>query len=221
MNSDAIEFINGDTPFLDWMVKNPFGYVLNTERRPNSKYTFLHRSGCRHLTGLVEGQGPDGYTTREYIKVCSNDYFALMNWCVNNRLEIKAFSGICKSCQPQLPEVQPINYPDEVTEPVKYREGKVLQVWVNYYERSEQARATCLAHYGFRCVVCDLDFEERYGSIGRGFIHVHHKLPISSIGSNYEVDPVEDLIPVCPNCHAMLHRSNPPYSVEELKYMLD
>lgn len=56
-----------------------------------------------------------------------------------------------------------------------------------------------------------------YGEIGRGFIHVHHKVPLSSIGKEYELDPIKDLVPVCPNCHAMLHRKEPPYDVNDLK----
>lgn len=220
MSREIEEFKSGDTPFFNWMTNNPYGYVLNTGRSPNNKYAFLHRSGCRHLTGLVEGQGPDGYTCREYIKVCSNDFFALENWCVEHRPNVKSFSGYCKTCKPPLPESQPINYPDDIAEHVYYLEGRAVQVLVNCYERSEKARADCLTHYGFRCAVCNMDFEERYGDIGRGFMHVHHRVLLSSVGAGYEVDPVNDLIPVCPNCHSMLHRSNPPFSVEELKSML-
>lgn len=56
-----------------------------------------------------------------------------------------------------------------------------------------------------------------YGEIGNGFIHVHHLVPLSAIKENYHLDPINDLIPVCPNCHAMLHRQNPPLTPEELK----
>jgi hypothetical protein len=51
---------------------------------------------------------------------------------------------------------------------------------------------------------------------GAGFIHVHHRKPLALIGRSYAVNPVKDLVPVCPNCHAMLHTQNPPLSVEEL-----
>ncbi len=57
---------------------------------------------------------------------------------------------------------------------------------------------------------------EQYGEIGQGFIHVHHLKQLSDVGEGYEVDPVADLRPVCPNCHAMLHRNNPPLSIDEL-----
>jgi 5-methylcytosine-specific restriction protein A len=65
-----------------------------------------------------------------------------------------------------------------------------------------------------------VDFGKRYGRLGLGFIHVHHLVPISAIGSEYRVDPLADLVPVCPNCHAMLHRSEPPLAIERLRRLL-
>ena len=62
------------------------------------------------------------------------------------------------------------------------------------------ARRKCLEHYGFTCAVCDFDFAGVYGAIAKKFIHVHHKIPLSEIGKEYVVDPIKDLIPVCPNC---------------------
>jgi hypothetical protein len=98
-----------------------------------------------------------------------------------------------------------------------YAEGSVKQVLVNRYERDPNARAACIRHRGTTCSVCDLDLTSVYGPVAAGFIHVHHLLQLSDIGSDYEVDPVEDLRPVCPNCHAIVHRRNPPYSIDEVK----
>ena len=74
-----------------------------------------------------------------------------------------------------------------------------------------------IAHHGCRCVVCGLDFATRYGDIGIDFIEVHHLVPLSNIGKEYVVDPIQDLRPVCPNCHAMIHRVRPPLDVEDIK----
>jgi hypothetical protein len=104
-------------------------------------------------------------------------------------------------------------YPDEVA---RYVEGATKKVFVNIYERRPEARIACIKHHGSNCSVCNFDFEVTYGEIGRGFIHVHHLHPIASMGSEYEIDPINDLRPVCPNCHAMLHRSDPPFSIDEL-----
>ncbi len=94
------------------------------------------------------------------------------------------------------------------------------QALVNLYERKPAARVACIAHYGATCSVCDFNFGKIYGEIGEGFIHVYHLTEISSIGEEYEVDPIKDLRPVCPNCHAMLHKRDPAYSIDELKDMI-
>ena len=109
--------------------------------------------------------------------------------------------------------------PDERV-PQEYREGAVRRVRVNAYERDRAARQACIGYYGAACSACDLRFEDRYGEVGAGYIHVHHLVPISEIGTEYLVDPIEDLRPVCPNCHAMLHQRQPPLSIEDLRGML-
>lgn len=101
--------------------------------------------------------------------------------------------------------------------PSEMWEGAVTRIEVNRFERSAAARNECIAKWGTRCHACGLDFEERYGDMGRGFIHVHHLTPISSVGQEYRLDPVNDLRPLCPNCHAMIHRADPPLTPEALK----
>ena len=105
----------------------------------------------------------------------------------------------------------------EVADSETYQEGAVQRVWVNRYERDPKARDKCIEYRGTRCAVCELDFKRRYGKIGKGFIHVHHLRPLSRLKSSYRLDPLKDLVPVCPNCHAMLHRRNPPYDIEQLR----
>lgn len=100
-------------------------------------------------------------------------------------------------------------------------EGSQYQVVCNKYERSPINRELCLAKKGYACGICGFDFERMYGNIGRRFIHVHHIVPVSMIGPNYQINPEKDLIPVCPNCHAMLHRKNPPYLPDEIKKVLE
>lgn len=106
--------------------------------------------------------------------------------------------------------------PEEVEVNSKYLEGSVKQVLVNRYERDRNAREECINHYGSKCVVCGFDFEAKYGTELKGFIHVHHLLPLANVGEEYEVDPIKDLRPVCPNCHSAIHSKNPPYLPDEL-----
>lgn len=98
-------------------------------------------------------------------------------------------------------------------------EGKAYISQTSAYERNVKAREECLKHYGCKCVVCGFDFEKEYGEIGRGFIEVHHVVPVSTIGKEYVVDPIRDLRPLCSNCHSMVHRREPVIGIEELKEM--
>jgi 5-methylcytosine-specific restriction enzyme A len=112
-------------------------------------------------------------------------------------------------------------FPDEVDESEVLREGTVYKILVNAYERNPQAWQKCIDHYGTQCHSCKFDFSKQFGILGKGFIHVHHLYPISEVGAEYEIDPIKDLCPVCPNCHAMIHRRSPPYSIEEIRAILD
>jgi 5-methylcytosine-specific restriction enzyme A len=114
----------------------------------------------------------------------------------------------------------PILPSDGITNNLKYIEGKIRSAVVNNHERNPIARRKCIEHYGVSCSICAFNFGKVYGEIGTNFIHVHHLNPISAIGYTYTVDPVEDLRPVCPNCHAMLHRKSPPYTIEELSALM-
>lgn len=99
-------------------------------------------------------------------------------------------------------------------------EGAATQVTQTRYERNPFAREKCLDKYGYKCWVCGFDFAAYYGPIGKDFIHVHHLTPIASVKMAYSVDPIEDLRPVCPNCHAMIHRRVPAFTIEELKAII-
>lgn len=108
---------------------------------------------------------------------------------------------------------------EEIEEPQKYSEGAGKKIDVTVYERNIYARRKCVEHYGFDCNICGFSFEQAYGIFGKDYIHVHHIKPIAEIGREYEIDPIEDLRPVCPNCHAMIHSLKPPLSLSRVKEM--
>jgi len=96
-------------------------------------------------------------------------------------------------------------------------EGGKVSVFVNKYERDPKNRSACIKIHGAICKVCGFDFAKRYGAIGDGFIHIHHLTPLSQTRRKHKTNPKDDLRPVCPNCHEMLHRRTPPFTIEELK----
>jgi predicted restriction endonuclease len=111
--------------------------------------------------------------------------------------------------------------PQEIDDPAeRVTEGAKKTVTVNVYERDPNARRRCVEYWGLQCAVCDFDFEQTYGELGKGFIHVHHLKPLGEVGDEYELDPIQDLRPVCPNCHAMLHRKKPALSISELQELI-
>lgn len=100
-------------------------------------------------------------------------------------------------------------------------EGATVQQTIDRRERNQQARQECIVLKGCRCIVCGFDFEAVYGPVGCNYIEVHHLKPISQTDDEHEVS-IDDLVPLCANCHAMAHRRYPePFTPEELKAMID
>lgn len=111
--------------------------------------------------------------------------------------------------------------PEEIESGFTLPEGAKRQITVNAYERNDSARRRCIEHYGKTCSICGFSFRATYGELAKDIIHVHHLRQLSEIGEEYQVDPIQDLRPVCPNCHAVIHsRRDPPLSIEEVKELL-
>lgn len=107
--------------------------------------------------------------------------------------------------------------PDEV---IGFPEGASSQILVNRYERDPRNREAAIAIHGKSCMACGFNFRAVYGDLGDEYIVIHHITPVSVIGDDYIIDPQTDLVAVCANCHAMVHRTNPPLSISELKKFL-
>lgn len=131
------------------------------------------------------------------------------------RGNLPGIRAIIKRYEKLIPQSSEI-YPDEIETLDKLFEGLKKTITVDIYERNPVARKKCIEHYGVKCIVCEFDFAKVYGDIGSGFIHVHHLTPLADIKDGYVVDPIKHLRPVCPNCHAMLHKGNPIFTIDEL-----
>jgi len=129
---------------------------------------------------------------------------------------ILSFLYVC--LLPLIPELWPEDLNDEGE---GFPEGALTRILVNKYERSPKNRAACIAHYGACCLACGFDFNAQYGPLANGYIHVHHLTPISQLGPDYVINPTQELVPLCPNCHAMAHLKDPPFTVEELRQMVN
>lgn len=100
-------------------------------------------------------------------------------------------------------------------------EGTPSEIKAIRYERNPINRQLCLHRQGYNCAICGINFKDVYGDIGYHFIEVHHKMPVSMMTPEYQFDVDKDLIPICSNCHSMVHRRNPPYTVEEIKSIIE
>lgn len=100
-------------------------------------------------------------------------------------------------------------------------EGSKTSYFGTRYERQRDLRLKAIAIHGLDCKACGFDFEKVYGEYAKGFIHVHHVVPISTYGGEKAVNPETDLVTLCANCHAVVHRKRDvTLSIEELKGML-
>lgn len=101
-------------------------------------------------------------------------------------------------------------------------EGKRKKIYTTKYERNPKNRKEAIKIHGTRCMVCDFDFEEVYGEFGKDFIEVHHTKPLYSLEDEVEINPEEDLVCLCSNCHRMIHRRRDKIlTVEELKEIME
>jgi 5-methylcytosine-specific restriction protein A len=191
--------------------------LLNEFRRmlQGTRYTRTLSSSATddYLTWIRRDYGDAGLANAVSAVSQHLDYYE------NKRnVNLRATRAILAKHAALVPQTQDTYFsPEEVSPSETHVEGAVRQVQVNVYERNPAARLACIAHYGSVCQVCSFDFGKTYGQLGEGFIHVHHLKEISSIAGEYEVDPIKDLRPVCPNCHAMLHTSRPTLSIKALR----
>lgn len=170
---------------------------------------------------------------KDWLKPKSNPTSGLQKLVEINRLDLSVEALVLRHpwsslftneelrvAQMRLNAASSFRLSEEVPDAQKLVEGSVCQVTINSYERNPEARRRCIEHYGTSCYVCEFSFEEKFGSVAQGFIHVHHLKPLSEIQEEYEVDPIVDLRPVCPNCHAVLHLGGKTRNIEEVKSWL-
>jgi len=194
---------DADKRFQAWRRDHPAGFCAHVK---DPRSYLLHSTRCFHLGSTGWGLRSGASLTKR-AKVCPGSLDELGRWAATRTITL---SG-CEHC---LPEGTHFGLSQT------YVEGEAGQVTKNCYERDPAARHECIRHYGCACVACGFKFEAVYGRRGRGFIQVHHLRALSKLGKEHEVDPIRDLRPVCPNCHAMIHAGKDMLSVEALKALV-
>lgn len=144
----------------------------------------------------------------------SNQAVEVLSELIGRELPYPGYA-VPESVTRPLPEELPAETPS-------YLEGSRRRVVVNRYERDLSARRRCLEVRGTVCDVCRIDLATVYGPKAEGLVHVHHLVPLAEVGDSYEVDPERDLVPVCPNCHAVIHLDrDKPLTPLEVRKMID
>ena|GEM_PF-1719908 len=224
MITEFLDGVDGSVhdQFQVWRTAHENGTFLTLKTKTSAN---LHGVRCFHFGGgppfLFEDSFVGSLTKK--LKVCGSKA-ELSAWATSHGVQVTP----CRHClrkkflgkglvdeeawQSRLPEELPIG--------PAYSEGSVQRILINRYERDPRARKDCIQHYGATCVLCGFDSAAVYGQVMAGIIHVHHLKPLSSVRTEYKVNPIKDLRPVCPNCHAALHRHEPPYSLDEVRKLL-
>jgi 5-methylcytosine-specific restriction protein A len=198
------------------MVENEFEYIeflVQGGLQDNSAYSYGRylEAISRHLDiNLKKSTVTSDHEVRQILDRLSETDLA-ESYKNNCGTALRAYFRFLGQEQPEF------SYPEEILNPGTYIEGAKKHITVNSYERDREARNKAIEIHGLNCFVCNINFEKIYGEIGIGFIHVHHLVPLHKVDDTYQVNPEKALIPVCPNCHAMLHRSNNPPTIEHLK----
>jgi hypothetical protein len=211
----SVLFDAGDPPYLQWLVEHPKGYVMNARRLLEHGDMVVHRASCAHIRTLRNARGPEGFTTGNWVKYCNTDLGVLLREALASRRAPQAIVRRCKACEATSADIHREQYAGEqlwsATQPIE-------TITVNTRERDPLFRSLCFARHGWACAVCGIDPAQRYGSLADGYMEVHELHRPLETNSLQEFDPVRDLVPVCPTCHALLHRGRHlPLTVDELR----
>lgn len=245
INTDAISL--GFSPHDIWMEQGlsftggeiHFGELLGRLKPNDICFMYVNKKGVMAVGKVLENWDGKVYAPPIIYPNGTNEYRIKIDWFLDRRgkpigiSEVRNIIGTIPP--PALQRVSSVSgealidrcfadiefsLPDEISDSDVFYEGAKQQITVNSYERDLKARQKCIAYYGMRCTICGYILEELYGEAGKGLIHIHHLQELSEIGEEYKVDPIKDLAPVCPNCHAIIHSRKPAYSVEEVKGFL-
>lgn len=214
--------MNLEKKFLEWLKLNK-----NLSEKSSNNYAGAVKTISRFLSdeldrkiNIFEISNKDDFN--QIMRIIENSEKTLQRYNTGNRMYSRGMKHYGEFLQFHMTENEHIYYSEELLEnEAQYIEGATKIITVNAYERDVNARKKCLEYHGSNCKICGFNSTKIYGKEFKDKIHVHHIKPLNEIGKEYEVDPINDLIPVCPNCHMILHSRKPAFKPHEVKSFLD
>lgn len=224
-NQDFVKFLNRQVELYDHFAGKIIakGKILTEPIQDNQDYYFV-KSKAPYFSkiGNIVNVEPniDISEIKDFIMISRTGSITKLD-----NLQLSKLNNIVDSCNKDsenIDEELSDNYFPEEDNNTELIEGASKKVSVNKYERSPKARNLAINYHGTNCVVCGFCFEDYYGEIGKDYIHIHHIIPLNVKKEEYRINYKKDLVPVCPNCHAMLHRKvdGKDITISELKKII-
>jgi len=169
------------------------------------------------------GSRSGSFTLTDEGKAHLDENINVVNYLLNNNFaseDLKEAFGIVYKNRERANSIETF---DENT---IINEGTQNIVTTKVYKRSSKLREQAIQFYTvndrIKCQACCFDFEDFYGNYGKNFIEIHHQKPVFQFdGDDLErtiENALTNVIPVCSNCHRMIHRKREtPLTLSELK----
>ncbi|HDR7827531.1 EVE domain-containing protein [Bacillus cereus group sp. Bce018] len=189
-----------------WMDINILGRKGNTNGRDSAN--ILYYLGLRaNYRGLFSGKSLGEVI--EIFKSEGEEYSDIVRLLQGRERSIQLYENVISDIESQ-----------EIEEGGRI-EGTKRSYYVNKYERNIKNRKKAIEIHGLNCYACGFNFEEIYGGRGKDFIEIHHIKPLSTLEEAIVIDPETDLVPLCANCHRMVHRrKDEVLTIEQLKALI-
>lgn len=177
-------------------------------RNPNGVYMKL--MNFRRFDPVYRAQGKSGLVRGNKLEeVVWRDFASDPKRLAKTAEAIKAYLEVSGDTEHHL---------DEIAEA---EEGRTLTRAHVVHERSqklvEAKKAGALkAHGALRCEACGFEYALIYGDRGKGFIEVHHALPVHQLRPGTKTR-LTDLHLLCANCHRMVHAKRQWLTMDQLK----
>lgn len=107
---------------------------------------------------------------------------------------------------------------EEVASTFSEGQRSFREAW--FFKRNPALRREALRRHGLTCFACKFNFGAAYGPLGEGYIEMHHLNPLAerldAISGKQVLTSADDVIPLCANCHRIVHRRRPALDLAAL-----